>query len=72
MIDDSLDKIILDLDPSLFYRINRQIIISVNSISKINNYFNYKLKLDLNPKRDNLNTIISRAKVKEFKEWISK
>ncbi len=72
MVDDSLDKIVLELDPSLFYRINRQIIISVNSISKINNYFNYKLKLDLYPKRDNLNTVISRAKVKEFKEWISK
>jgi len=72
ILDDSLDKTIIDLDPSQFYRINRQVIVSINCISKINNYFNYKLKLDLTPKRDNLNTVISRAKVKEFKEWVSK
>jgi len=70
MIDDSLDNLINELNPKVFHRINRQVIVAIDSISKINNYFNYKLILDLKPKVDNLNTIISRAKVKEFKEWV--
>jgi DNA-binding LytR/AlgR family response regulator len=70
--NDSLDSIINNVDPSIFYRINRQFIVSINSIGKISNYFNYKLKLDLIPKTDNDNTVISRTKVKEFKEWLSK
>jgi len=70
MFDESLDTIINELDPSIFHRINRQIIVSIDSIVKINNFFNYKLKLELNPNAEHLNTVISRAKVKEFKEWL--
>jgi len=70
ILDDSLDTLISELDPKLFYRINRQIIVSIDSITKINSFFNYKLKLDLIPNIENLNTVISRAKVKEFKDWV--
>jgi len=72
IIDDSLDKIGEEIDPSLFFRINRQILLSIDAISKINNHFNYKLKLVLSPEREELNTVISRAKVREFKDWVSK
>ena len=70
--NDSLDNVINTIDPSVFFRINRQFIISINSIAKISNYFNYKLKLDLIPETKNDNTIVSRTKVKEFKEWLSR
>lgn len=72
MLDESLDAIYDSLDPSRFFRINRQIIISINSIKAIHNYFNYKLKLDITPPTENLNTVISRLKVSEFKEWVGK
>lgn len=72
MLDESLDTIYDSLDPSIFFRINRQIIISINSIKAIHNYFNYKLKLDITPPTENLNTVISRLKVSEFKEWVGK
>jgi len=72
MLDESLDTIYDSLDPSRFFRINRQIIISINSIKAIHNYFNYKLKLDITPPTENLNTVISRLKVSEFKEWVGK
>lgn len=72
MLDESLDTIYDSLDPSIFFRINRQIIISINSIKAIHNYFNYKLKLDITPPNENLNTVISRLKVSEFKDWVGK
>ncbi len=70
MIDESLDTLAEKLNPKRFYRINRQMIVFIDSISKISNFFNYKLILELNPEAVNLNTVISRAKVKEFKEWV--
>ncbi len=72
MLDESLDTIYDSLDPSKFFRINRQIIISINSIKAIHNYFNYKLKLDITSPTENLNTVISRLKVSEFKDWVGK
>ena len=72
MINDSLEYIIKNTDPSLFFRINRQLIVSVNSISKINNYFNYKLKLELVPQNEKVNTVVSKSKVNDFKNWLSR
>lgn len=72
IISDSLDNINKSLDPLLFFRINRQFIVSINSIAKINNYFNYKLKLELMPKSMSEETVISKANVKGFKEWIGR
>lgn len=72
MLNEVLDSIAGNVDPSMFFRINRQMIVSIDSIKKINNYFNYKLKLELFPPMNDDNTIVSRAKVKEFKEWVTK
>lgn len=72
ILDESLDTIGISIDPTKFFRINRQMIISINAIKAIHNYFNYKLKLDITPPTENLNTIISRLKVSEFKEWVGK
>lgn len=69
-VNDSLDKLEKQLNPDFFFRINRQYILSINSIEKITNYFNYKLKLTLKPATDN-DIIVGRKKVKEFKEWLN-
>lgn len=70
-IKDTLDKIENDIGKNTMYRANRQMLLSAKSISKIHNYFNYKLKLDLLPSAS-FDTIVSRTKVSQFKEWISK
>ncbi|MBL4561479.1 MAG: response regulator transcription factor [Labilibaculum sp.] len=70
IITNSLEKIEKQLDPKEFYRINRQYIVSIHSIAKINNYFNYKLKLHLDPPtKDNI--ILDRKKVGDFKRWLN-
>ena len=70
VIDESLDSLVETLNPAHFFRINRQAIISLKSIKSIDSYFNYKLKLGLIPISTDLNTVISRSKVPDFKEWI--
>ena len=69
-INYSLDTLEEMLDNKIFYRVNRQFILSMNSIKKIHNYFNYKLKLEVDPFIDS-DIIISRAKVVEFKNWMN-
>lgn len=69
ILDDSLDQIEQFLDPKYFFRINRKMIVGIESVQKIAPYFNNRLKLELSP-ADTNETIVSRQKVKEFKSWL--
>lgn len=70
IIDFTLDKLETNVDPGKFFRLNRQFLVSVNSIQQISNYFHYKLKITLIPGIDK-EIIISKARVKEFKAWMN-
>lgn len=65
----SLDDLESQLDPSQFFRLNRQFITSINAIAKISQYFNGKLKIELNPRQLG-EVIVSRAKTPLFKNWL--
>lgn len=65
----SLDDLDAQLDPSQFFRLNRQFITSINAIAKISQYFNGKLKIELNPTQEG-EVIVSRAKTPVFKNWL--
>lgn len=69
VIDQTLDRISSQTDPEVFYRANRQYIISRNAVKSVSQHFNRKLKLQLSPspKED---VFISKTKVTEFKEWL--
>lgn len=69
LIDDSLEQVKQLLDPTLFFRINRGSIISMNAIQKISTYFNNRLKLELTIKTKQEN-VVSREKVSDFKKWL--
>ncbi len=69
IIDDSLDQISGMVDPTLFHRINRKYIIHKNAVERVHKYFNSRLKIDLNPVREE-DVIISRVKVNEFLTWM--
>ncbi len=65
----SLDDLISSLDHSLFFRANRQFIISITSIHKIIKYGNSQLKILV---RDaDVEIIISKNKAAEFKQWLN-
>lgn len=68
-INYSLDEVEHMVDEKQFFRLNRQIITHVDSIAKISNYFNGKLKVEVTPKFSS-EIVISRAKAPVFKEWL--
>ncbi|MGL5318818.1 MAG: LytR/AlgR family response regulator transcription factor [Bacteroidales bacterium] len=70
IIDFSLDKLIEQLDPDRFFRANRQTIISIESIRKIEPYFNSKVVVLLQPPAKN-SVFISKEKVPAFKIWLN-
>jgi DNA-binding LytR/AlgR family response regulator len=69
-MDKTLDDLSEVLDPHLFFRVNRQFIISHKSIKDMDLWFNQRLSLNLNvsvPEK----IIISKAKIQEFKLWFT-
>jgi len=66
----SLDELYNSLDPMLFFRANRQYIISVKGIKEILRYGNNQLKIQLNPPSSDA-IIISKNKASEFKKWLN-
>lgn len=71
VIDYTLDNLETLISPDIFFRINRKILININSIKKVSSYFNGRLKLN----SDTLNEedgIVSRERVNDFKAWLDK
>lgn len=69
-INESLEELENLLNPKFFFRINRQCIIRLSSIEKITSYTNSRLKLNVRSIDHEL--IVSRKRVKDFKNWIGK
>ncbi|MEQ8924265.1 MAG: LytTR family DNA-binding domain-containing protein [Fulvivirga sp.] len=71
LIDQTLEKLIISLDPDLFYRINRQYIVSIGSIKKLTKYSANKLRVHLTPE-NNKEIFVSMEKYTDFKNWMNK
>lgn len=67
-MDHTLDRLMDELDPKSFFRINRQYIVNISSISEIHSYFNSRLLLTLSPRTEE-EVIVSRERVLKFKVW---
>lgn len=66
----SLDDMYTNLDATVFFRANRQFIISITAIDKIIKYGNSQLKILLQSKTSE-EIIISKNKAAEFKQWLN-
>lgn len=69
-IDNSLEQLEGILDPRKFFRINRECIVNINSITAIYSYSSSRLKLNLKNAREEF--IVSRDRVSDFKKWIDR
>ena len=58
------------VDPDKFFRVNRQFIITRESIKYLDIWFNYRLSVNLKGAYGH-KIIISKQRVKEFKNWFS-
>lgn len=70
-ISEALDQLENELDPVVFYRVNRQYILSINSIDKIFNFGQQKLKITIKPATDK-EIYVSKLKATSFKNWLNK
>ena len=68
----TLDELVDCLNPSLFFRVNRQFLISREAIKDIDLWFNNRLSINLRCKVSDEKVLVSKARVQEFKDWFSK
>ncbi|HHB52024.1 MAG TPA: response regulator transcription factor [Saprospiraceae bacterium] len=68
-VDFTLEEIIETINSRQFYRVNRKFIINLNFIKDIISYSNSRLKVSLKTKVDD-DIIVSRERVKGFKNWL--
>jgi DNA-binding LytR/AlgR family response regulator len=68
-LDDSLDQLQKRINPDLFFRINRNYLVNINCIDEIVSYSANRLKLKI---KHEVDLIVSRDKVSDFKHWMDR
>jgi len=69
VVDHRLDQLESILDPSFFFRINRQNIVHVNAIESMLPYTKARLKLNMYPPFEEA-MVVSSERAATFKQWI--
>lgn len=69
VIDSTLDQTESQLDPRIFFRLNRKYLCKAEAILEILSYSNSRLKIKIKNCPDN-DVLISREKVSDFKNWL--
>ncbi|TDQ27781.1 LytR/AlgR family response regulator transcription factor [Tenacibaculum caenipelagi] len=69
LIDNSLEHWQEQLNPEQFFRANRTFMVHINAIKDMVSYTNSRLQLKLHS-YDEAEIIVSRERVKDFKNWI--
>jgi len=69
LIDQTLEELQQELDPSSFFRINRSMIVHAAAIDQVKPFINHRLRLILKAPLHSGDLIISRDRVTDFKKW---
>lgn len=69
-MDESLDRLEVQLDPERFARLNRQLIVQVDSIRELVAYSKSRVKVLLDPPYGE-DAIVSSERSAEFKRWLA-
>jgi two-component system response regulator LytT len=67
----SLESLKEQLHPDIFFKINRQFIVSIDAIKRVHSYFNGKLKLEIKPSHTE-DIIVGKDKAAAFKRWLDR
>lgn len=70
LLDSTLDSLEEELSPQKFYRVSRKFYVNINAIKDIIDYTNSRLQIKLN-KFNEQEIIVSRERVKDFKNWLN-
>lgn len=69
LLDNNLNQLEEWLAPQRFFRVNRQLLVNIDSIKKIHTWLGGRLKLELSPVA-RTETVVSRERVGRFKDWL--
>lgn len=69
-VDYNLDQLEKMLNPTRFFRINRQYIISIDAIDKMTSYPKSRVKIELKPAAPD-ETVTSTERSSDFKKWLA-
>jgi len=71
IINTTLDTVESELDENEFFRISRKQIVHIGCVRKIQPYFNHRLSVVTQP-ASRVEAVVSRERVKGFKEWLDR
>jgi DNA-binding LytR/AlgR family response regulator len=69
LLECNLSQLEEQLAPKQFFRINRNLLVNIDSIQKVHTWLGGRLKLELVPSAP-VETVVSRERVNEFKDWL--
>jgi two-component system, LytTR family, response regulator LytT len=69
VVEHTMEKLMVMINPAEFFRLNRRYIVRINAIQQVKPYFNGRLKLSVRGSQQPDEMVISRERVAEFKEW---
>lgn len=71
LLENNLSQLEEQLQPDNFFRINRHLLVNIESVKKVHTWLGGRLKVEINPST-NAETIVSRERVNGFKEWLGR
>ncbi len=69
LLENNLTQLEEQLEPSCFFRINRNLMVNIETVKKVHTWLGGRLKLEINPTTTN-DTVVSRERVNGFKDWL--
>jgi DNA-binding LytR/AlgR family response regulator len=69
LLDQTLAQLEGCLEPGQFFRMNRQLLVNIESIKKVHTWLGGRLKVELAP-TTGIDTVVSRERVNGFKDWL--
>ena len=71
VLDSILEQVESQVDPEMFFRLNRKYLSHINAIEEVLSYSNSRLKIKLSHCTDS-DILVSREKVSELKSWMDR
>ncbi len=71
LLETNLSQLEEQLQPAKFYRVNRNLVVNIESILKVHNWLGGRLKLELSLTA-RAETVVSRERVNGFKSWLGR
>jgi DNA-binding LytR/AlgR family response regulator len=69
LLESNLIQLEEQLDPTKFYRINRNLMVNIEAVKKVHTWLGGRLKIEVSPSTT-AETIVSRERVNGFKDWL--